>query len=327
MATSDDNIQHSVALLQPREPLARPVRAEVVMTVQDIVDSIGDGASIVVGGFGTVNHSMAVIRGLIKKGVQGLTVIGSATAGLEIDVLIGAGCVQKVIAPYVGAEMYAPVGNCFRRAAEHGEIEVWECSEYQLYGGIFAGASNLGFFPWRGGVGTSIPDLNPDLKPFSDPIRGDDGGQYLAVPAITADVALIHVGRADRYGNGQHLGPYFGDRWLARAGDRIVVTTEEVVDNEVIRRHPMMTSMPYCDAVVETPFGSHPYAAHGFYREDAEHIHEYVRATEEYRRGHDAAFKDYLDRYVYGPDDHLDYLEIVGLRTLLALRESSALWG
>lgn len=311
-------------MLQPRSPDERPERADVTTSVQDLVEEIEDGSTVVIGGFGTVNHSMSVVRGLIRKEARDLTLIGSATAGLELDILIGAGCVRKVIAPYVGAELYAPIGNCFRLAAEREEIEVWECSEYQLYGGIFAAASNLGFFPWRGGLGTSIPELNSDLKVFSDPLDDESDEEYLAIPPITADIALIHVGRADRYGNGQHLGPYFGDRWLARAADRIITTTEQVVDNEIIRRNPFLTSMPYSDGVIDSPFGSHPYAAHGFYREDAEHINEYVQATDEYRRGDDRLFNKYLERYVYSPADHVEYLEVVGVAKLLSLRESPA---
>ncbi|MGD0044240.1 MAG: CoA-transferase [Isosphaeraceae bacterium] len=297
-------------------------RSDVLASVEELSAQIQNGQTIIIGGFGTVNHPMALIRQTIKNGVRDLTVIGSATAGLEVDLLIGAGCVRKVIAPYVGAEMFAPIGNCFRRAAERGEIEVWECSEYILYAGLFAAASNLGFMAWRGGVGTSIPTLNPDLVEFADPIRGEAGGKYLAVPAISGDWALIHVGRADKYGNGQHMGPYFGDRWLARAADRIVCQTEQLADNDVIRRSPFMTSMPYSDVVVEAPWGSHPYAAHGFYREDVEHLREYVEASKTFREGNDAPLKAYLDRYVFRPKDHLEYLETIGLRRLLSLRQS-----
>jgi glutaconate CoA-transferase, subunit A len=297
-------------------------RSDVVASVEEVSAQIQNGQTVIVGGFGTVNHPMALIRQAIKNGVRDLTVIGSATAGLEVDLLIGAGCVRKVIAPYVGAEMLAPVGNCFRRAAERGEIEVWECSEYILYSALFAAASNLGFMAWRGGIGTSIPALNSDLVEFADPIRGEAGGKYLAVPAISADWALIHVGRADKYGNGQHMGPYFGDRWIARAADRIVCQAEQIVDNDVIRRSPFMTSMPCSDLVVEAAYGSHPYAAHGFYGEDVAHLREYVEASKAYREGNDALLKAYLDRYVFGPKDHIDYLERVGLRRLLSLRQS-----
>jgi glutaconate CoA-transferase subunit A len=110
--------------------------------------------TIIIGGFVTANHPMPVVRELIKRGLGDLTVIGSATAGLEIDLLIGAGCVRKLVAPYVGAELYAPIGNCFRAAAERKEIEIWECSEYILYAGLRPGPWARSSWP---GAGASAP--------------------------------------------------------------------------------------------------------------------------------------------------------------------------
>jgi glutaconate CoA-transferase subunit A len=296
-------------------------RREVVASVEEAARLIQPGMTIMLGGFGTVNHSMAIVRQLIRNRVTDLTVVGAATAGLDVDMLIGAGCVRKVIAPYVGAELLCPIGHCFRNAAEHGSIEIWECSEYILYAALYARTMGLGFMPWRGGLGTDIPRLNPDLKEFSDPIKGE---RYLAVPAIEADWALIHVGWADPYGNGQHLGARFGDRLFARAADRVMLTTERIVPNSVIRRNPFMTSIAYADVVVETPYGSHPFASHGFYGEDLEHIQEYVRATDEYRRGHEEPWRAYLAKYVQAPSNHDDYLELIGARRLLGLQQRTA---
>lgn len=297
-------------------------RREVTASAAEVVDRLEDGMSVIIGGFVTANHPMPIVREIIRKGLKDLTVIGSATAGLEIDLLIGAGCVSKLIAPYVGAELYCPIGHCFRRAVENEEIELWESSEYILYAGLQARAMGQDFMAWRGGVGTSIPELNKDLKVFESPF---DGKEYLAVPAIGADWGFFHVGWADVYGNAQHVGARFGDRLLARAADRVAVVTERVVPNSYIRRHPHMTSIPYADAVVEAPFGSHPYAAHGFYAEDADHIRRYVEVTSQYRKGDEVAFKEYLEEWVTGPETHDDYLDKVGIRRALELeREYSA---
>ena len=297
-------------------------RREVVGTAAEAAAQVRDGMTIIVGGFVTANHPMPVVRELIKRGARDLTVIGSATAGLEIDLLIGAGCVRKLIAPYVGAELYAPIGNCFRAAAESKEIEVWECSEYILYAGLQARAMGQEFMAWRGGVGTSIPELNPDLVVFTSPLG--DGKEYLAVPAIGADWGFFHAGWADVYGNAQHAGARFGERLLARAADRVVVCAERLVPNTYIRRNPVMTSIPYADMVIEAPFGAHPYAAHGFYAEDEEHIRAYVAASAAYRKGDRAAFQAYLDEWVTGPADHDAYLEKVGVRRLLGLEREYA---
>jgi glutaconate CoA-transferase subunit A len=293
--------------LKPITKTGRPKRREVLMSEDEAIALINDGDTIVVGGFGTVNHPMPIIRGLVRRGVRDLTVIGAATAGLEIDMLIGAGCVKRVLAPYVGAELYAPIGHCYRRAAEAGDIEVSETTEYLLYSQLEAAARGLGFLPWRGGVGTDVPKLNPDYVPFEDPINGEP---YLAAPALHPDWAIIHVAQADVYGNGQHGGARFGDRLLSRAAERVMITAERMVPNSEIRKNPFETSIPYADAVVEAPYGAHPYASHGHYVEDEAAIREYVAASVAYRRGDMPAWNAYIERYVSGPADHADYLSM-----------------
>jgi glutaconate CoA-transferase subunit A len=302
--------------LQPITRADRPERREVLVDEKQAVAAIRDGDTLVVGGFGTVNHSMPIVRGLVRRGARDLTVIGAATAGLEIDLLIGAGCVRKVIAPYVGAELYAPIGHCYRRAAEAGEIEVAETTEYLLYSQLEAAARGLGFMPWRGGVGTSVPKLNPAYVEFNDPI---DGEPYLAAPALHADWAIVHVGQADVYGNGQHGGARFGDRLLSRAAERVIVTAERIVPNAEIRKDPFATSIPYADMVVEAPYGSHPYASHGHYVEDEQAIREYVDASIAYRRGELAEWEAYLERAVTGPANHREYLETLTAGRVAAL--------
>jgi glutaconate CoA-transferase subunit A len=290
--------------LQPITKTDRPARREVIASEDDAVAMINDGDTIVVGGFGTVNHPMPIIRGLVRRGVRDLTVIGAATAGLEIDLLIGAGCVKRVIAPYVGAELYAPIGHCYRAAAA-GDIEVSETTEYLLYSQLEAAARGLGFLPWRGGVGTDVPVLNSDYVPFDDPINGEP---YLAAPALHPDWAIIHVAQADAYGNGQHGGARFGDRLLARAAERVMITTERIVPNAEIRKDPFATSIGYADVVVEAPFGAHPYASHGYYVEDEEAIRDYVTASVAYRRGELSDWNAYIERYVTGSATHDEYL-------------------
>ena len=141
--------------------------------------------------------------------------------------------------------------------------------------------------------------------PFNDPINGEP---YLAAPALHADWAVIHVGQADCYGNGQHGGARFGDRLLSRAAERVMLTAERIVPNSEIRKNPWATSVAYADAVIEAPYGSHPYASHGFYVEDEPAIEEYVNASIAYRKRDMAAWNDYLDRWVTGAKNHREYL-------------------
>jgi glutaconate CoA-transferase, subunit A len=305
--------------LQPITRANRPARKEVLMGEQQAAELIKDGDVIIVGGFGTVNHPMTILRGLIRRKVTNLTVIGAATAGLEIDLLIGAGCVRKVIAPYIGAELHAPIGHCYRRAAENDEIEVYETTEYLLYSQLDAAARGLGFLPWRGGVGTSIPVLNPDYVPFNDPINGEP---YLAVPALHADWAILHVGQADVYGNGQHGGARFGDRLLSRAAERVMLTAERIVPNSEIRKNPWATSVAYADVVVEAPYGAHPFASHGFYVEDEEGLQDYVAASVAYRKREMDKWNAYLEQWVTAVPNHNAYLSKLNAERLSKLENA-----
>jgi glutaconate CoA-transferase subunit A len=277
-----------------------------------------DGMCIALGGLATACHAMIGVRHIVRRGLRDLTVVGSAVGGLDVDLLIGAGCVRKVICPYVGAEALASIGPFYRAAAERGQIEVWECDEGQYYAGLQAAGQMLPFMPTRGGVGTSYPDVNPDLKLFADPLRGET---LVAVPAIAPDVALLHAAQADAYGNVQFVGTGYADRLLWRAADRTLVQVEKVVSNEEIRRAPERTAL-LAHGVLRAPFGAHPFSSPGFYLEDRAHIGELAEAGRAFARtGDRSPFERYLDRYVRGPADHVEYLEAVGLRRLLALGE------
>jgi glutaconate CoA-transferase subunit A len=280
-----------------------------------------DGMTVALGGLATAGHAMVAVRHLVRRGVRDLTVVGSAVGGLDVDLLIGAGCVRRVICPYVGAEALASIGPFYRAAAERGEIEVWECDEGQYYTGLQAAAQMLPFLPCRGGVGTSLPEINPDLIPFRDPVRGE---ALLAVPAITPDVAILHAAQSDAYGNVQFVGTGYADRLLWRAAERTLVQVERIVSNEEIRRAPERTAL-LAHGVLRAPWGAHPFSSPGFYLEDRAHIAELVAAGRAWARQRDRGpLEAYLARYVHGAPTHLDYLEAVGLRRLLSLDEWTA---
>lgn len=260
---------------------------------------------------------MATIRQVIRRRVRDLTVIA---AGLSLDLLIAAGCVRKVISYYAGGGFGVPVAPSFRRAAETGKIEIWECEEGILTSGLQAAAQGLPFLPWRGGVGTSLPEINPDLRVMEDPIEGQT---LLAVPAIRPDVAVIHAACADAYGNVQHCGgPGWIDLFLCRAASKTVVQVEKVISNEEVRANPWATTLAGADAVVRMPYGAHPFYSRGFYVQDSAFLKRYVAAaTAAAQADEPAELERFLDEYCHATESHGDYLERVGIKTLLALHE------
>lgn len=290
-----------------------PERQERILDETEAASWVHDGMTIAVGS----PAPMMLLRHLIRRGVKNLTVVDS---GLSLDLLIAAGCVRKVVSYYAGGGFGVPVAPSFRHAVERGEIEVWECEEGILTTGLQAAAQALPFLPWRGGVGTSLPEINPDLKLMQDPIRGET---LIAVPPIKPDVALLHAATSDAYGNVQHCGgPGWLDLFLHRAADRTIVQVEHIVANEDIRANPWATTIAGADAVVRAPYGAHPFYSRGFYVQDNAHLREYVEAaTAAAQAGKPDALNRYLTRYCREPETHGDYLERVGIKRLLGLYE------
>jgi len=129
------------------------------------------------------------------------------------------------------------------------------------------------------------------------------------VPALFPDVAILHVQRADRLGNCQIDGYPHMDADVARAASTVLVTAEEIIDEEEVRRHPDRTAIPglVVDAVVEAPFGAYPGECYGLYESDFEHFDAYVAGIN--ATGLDGA-REYLERFVYDPSTHQDYLSL-----------------
>lgn len=292
-------------------------RKSVIVEEEAALDCIRDGMTIALGGFITARHAMAMIRGIARRGIKDLTIIGSLSASLEVDLLIGCRCVRRLVSAYVGAEGAVPIGPFFKKAAETGSMNIWECDEIILAAMLHATAAGIPFFPVRGGLGTDLPELNPDLKAFHDPINGEP---LLAVPAMKIDVALTHASCADPYGNVQVEGNAFADSLIHRAAERTITTVEKIVPPEFIRRDPFKT-LYTADYVVRAPFGAHPYSCHGAYVEDEDHLKAYAAAAYMATLGEETDWRTYRSRYIDTPKDHLAYLEQVGVRTLFSLHE------
>jgi glutaconate CoA-transferase subunit A len=275
------------------------------------VSHVADGAVVGIGGALTAGHPMALVRELARQGKRDLTIV-SPTAGLEVDLLIAAGCVRRVISAYIGGEVVAGVGPVFRRAVEDGTVEIVDLDEGHCAAGLRAAGQRLPFLPWRAGVGTSYPTLTPWLIEFDDPVSGEP---LLAVPAIQLDVALLHTEVADHHGHSRPTTTGYMDHLLGPAADTVILQADKLIQGDEIRRQPSRTTFwRNAKAVVCTPFGTHPYSS-GWTKADELHLREFVSAARE----DVPTLTDYLDRYVFEPADHEGYLEAIGLRRLLSL--------
>lgn len=227
-----------------------------VMTVDQVVGELESGMTIGVGGWGSRRKPMALIRGILRSPVEDLTII--SYGGADVGLLCAAGKVRKVVAPFVTLDTI-PLEPHFRRARQNGEIEFVEYDEGMFMFGLLAAAHRLPFLPTRAGLGSDVLRINPELRTVRSPYTEED---LVAVPALTMDVALVHLNRADARGNAQYLGPdpYFDDLY-AKAATRTYVSCERVVDTaDLLKEGPvqsLLISRSMVAGVVETPHGAH----------------------------------------------------------------------
>lgn len=245
----------------------------VVMTADDAAALVEDGAVVGLGGL-QGNHAMTLIRAIGRRGTRDLDVVGPPV-GMASELLIAAGLVRRVAAPYMGAEGVLTVAPAFRAAVEAGALELWECDEAILLTALRAAGQDLPYLPWRGGLGTDLPQLNPELVPYEDERTGE---WLLRVPARALDVALLRAYEADELGNVRYWRhSSFADPAFAHAARTVIVEVECLVDHAIVLREPERTVLHRVDAVVVAPGGGHPFAAAGASERDEHWLRQWAR--------------------------------------------------
>ena len=289
-----------------------------VMTLSEAAGLINDGDVVALQNMATQACPMAMVRELIRQEKKNLGLV-CLVGGMAVDWLATAGVIDRFIGAAVSMETF---GLCqqYRKAVEEGRVRVEELSETVLNARLGAGARNLPFLPTRGMIGTDLIDLNDNLIVIDDPFG--EGGQVVACKALVPDVALVHAHRADERGNVQYdptiLWPDIGI--FPKAAKKTIVTCEEIVDTEVLRRNPDRTILPgfRVDAIVEVPYGAHPTSFHPKYTYDTRFHVEWTKVARD-----DEQAKAFLDKYVHGPESQADYLEAAGgAKTLLEVTKA-----
>jgi glutaconate CoA-transferase subunit A len=227
------------------------------VTEEEIVSEMRDGMTIGIGGWGSRRKPMSVVRAILRSPIKDLTVV--AWGGPDVGLLCAAGKVRKVVYAFVSLDSI-PLEPHFRAARQNGTIEAMELDEGMFYWGLYAAGLRLPFLPNRAGLGSDVMRVNPGIKTIRSPYA--DGEELVAVPALNLDVAVVHMNRADRRGNGQFLGPdpYFDDLFLMAAKRRFL-SCERIVETEDFLKegtfHTLKINRMMVDGVVESPNGAH----------------------------------------------------------------------
>jgi glutaconate CoA-transferase subunit A len=288
-------------------------------TLAEAVASVPSGAHVALSGFAITRCTMAFAREVIRQGIKGLT-ISQCVGAMDADLLVGAGVVTRLIYGGGSLDRFGRLA-CVNRGIEDGTLMAEEYSSLSIAFRYLAGSLGLPFIPIRSLRGSDLihrleQQSCPDIATIQDPFTGD---RWLALKPLSPDVAVIQVQVADEEGNSCILGPRWDSVEQAKSSKRTIIITERIVPTEIIRRKPEQTVIPgfLVSHVVELPFAAHPTSAYRVYDYDAAQIERYVEATRT-----PEAFRGYLDQYVYGPQDHWDYLERMGgmrrLNSLLA---------
>jgi glutaconate CoA-transferase subunit A len=289
------------------------------MTLAEAVSRLVPNGSAVA--LGTALESFipfAAGREIIRQRKRDLTLIGPIS-DILFDQLIGAGCVRRVRAAWVG-NVITGSGYNFRRAVESGAIEIEDHSNLTLAMALRAGALGVPFMPARTALGSDLYKTNAGLKTIACPFTGE---RLTAIAAITPDVTIVHVQRADEHGNTQAWGNLGVTREACLASKHIIVTAEEIVSPDVIARDPNRVVTPgfRVSAVVHAPWGAHPSPVPGYYNRDHQRFLDYQADSQTLE-----AFAQWRVRWVDGAPRTEDYLSLLGVERVEGLRLRNHAW-
>ncbi|MGZ3598707.1 MAG: CoA transferase subunit A [Ktedonobacterales bacterium] len=279
-----------------------------------IARHVPDGSSIALGLALEPLIPFAAGHELIRQRRRDLTLIGPIS-DILFDQLIGAGCVSRVIAAWVG-NVSEGLGYNYRRASEKGQphpISVEDHSNYSVGLALLAGALGVPYIPMRSLLGSDIARDHPTMRPAPSPF---DGTPTLLVPALQPDVAIIHVQRADAQGRAHVWGGLGISEEAALAARGVIYTAEEIVPSEVILSDPNRVLAPAAKtlAVVHVPGGAHPSPVQGYYNRDHAYFAEYHKRTRT-----PEGFDDWLHEQVLAVPDRAAYIERLGTERWHAL--------
>lgn len=260
----------------------------------------------------------AAAHEIIRQRIRNLTLVGPIS-DILFDQLIGGGCVSRICAAWVGNVI---TGSCynFRRAVESGSVDMQDHSNLTVAMALRAAALGVPFLPLRSALGSDLFATNPGLKTMTCPFTGET---LAAVAALKPDVALIHVQRADEFGNAHAWGNLGVARDACLASRDVVVTAEEIVAPEVISSDPNRVVTPgfRVSAVVHAPWGGHPSPVPGHYNRDHQAFIDYRNDSRT-----PEGFEDWRARWVEGCGERSEYLSLLGAERREKLAITHHVW-
>ena len=283
------------------------VNSKIMTASEAIRKFVHDGSSLILGNY-TVAAAMALVYEVARQQKKKLTVY-SQSGVIDVEVLVAAGCVDRLVSTYVYRGGGRSGGSAVERALQTGTLQMEDYTNFQYNARLVAGMHGFTFIPVLEGV------IDTDLF-RKRTFMGEDkyriikcpytGKEILTVPAANPDVCIVHVQRADRYGNAQYWGALGSVAAAALCSKRIIVSCEEIVEHDVIKSSPHLTLIPAyrVDAVIEIPWGASPTEVIGYYNLDRFMFSLFAMAC-----GDAKAMQAWIDEWVFGCNDREAYID------------------
>ncbi|WP_430379533.1 CoA transferase subunit A [Streptomyces sp. B1-3] len=271
--------------------------SDKTMSAEEAVGRLRSGMTVGIGGWGSRRKPMALVRALLRTDVTDLTVV--SYGGPDVGLLAAAGRIRKLVAAFATLDSI-PLEPHFTAARQRGAFELEELDEAMFMWGLTAAAQRLPFLPVRAALGSDVMKVNPRLRTVTSPY--DDGEEFVAVPALRLDAALVHLNRADTRGNAQYLGPdpYFDDLFC-QAADTAYVSCEQIVDTADLLKdaapQSLLIKRAFVTGVVETPGGAHFTSCAPDYDRDEPFQRAYAQAARD-----PETWRAFADRFLSGDE-------------------------
>ncbi|HLJ59434.1 MAG TPA: CoA-transferase [bacterium] len=287
------------------------------MSLAQAASLVRNGDHLAIGGCLYSRTPMALLREILRLRRTGLTLSRNLMC-YESELFLVAGATRELVTSWIGIGLPWGLSRVVRELVESGQARLEEWSHLAMGLRYRAAAMGMPFLPTLSMLGSDL-QTTTTAKTMACPFTGE---RLCLVPALFPDVAVMHVHRADRFGNAQIDGYPHMDADIGLAASTVIISAEEIVDTEEIRRRADRTAIPFfaVDAVVEVPYGAYPHECYGLYEADIDHIGAYARRTG--AEGVPAA-RAYLEDYVYGEETFDDYLGRFGTDRLLRQREAA----
>jgi glutaconate CoA-transferase subunit A len=291
------------------------------ITIKEAVKLVPDGAHLFWGGFGFQRPPMAFAHELVRQKKRNLTIY-TCGSEMDLDILVGARVVSHLEVAFYAIEGIGLVPNIQRRIRE-GAIEIEDYSNLAMALRFLGGALDVPFMPLKSMLGSDMLTKKRFRPKKAEVVECPfTGEKVVLVPSVRPDFSIVHASRVDREGNVQIDGIKGEDVEGGRAGKKVIVLAEEIVDTEFIRAQPDQTVIPniYVTHVVECPWGSYPMMVYNYYDYDMEHVRTYYEQckTEE-------GWQKYCEEYITSVNSHMEFLQKIGIEKLMKLRAKKPL--